>query len=192
MKLTKLSAAPGWLPTTVPTEVPPRARAGRMDAGTASQLIRGVLRTSMARPTRLRSQEGVVGWTAYAEVAVETREQLTGRTCDPALLARLYSLYNPLADAEAFVARALDMFPRLCCGLASVYLRHCLGEGTVAYGSYEGERHTFLATRGCILDITADQFGGPEIYVGRLGLPWSLGPGRTARRADEGGRRTSG
>jgi hypothetical protein len=42
MKLTKLSAAPGWSPTTVRTEVPPRARAGRMDAGTASQLIRGV------------------------------------------------------------------------------------------------------------------------------------------------------
>jgi hypothetical protein len=45
MKLTKLSAAPGWLSTTVRTEVPPRARAGRIDAGTASQLIRGVLRT---------------------------------------------------------------------------------------------------------------------------------------------------
>jgi hypothetical protein len=45
MKLTKLSAAPGWLLTTVRTEVPPRAPAGRTDGGTASQLIRGVLRT---------------------------------------------------------------------------------------------------------------------------------------------------
>jgi hypothetical protein len=42
MKLTKLSAAPGWLLTTVRTEVPPRAPAGRIDGGTASQLIRGV------------------------------------------------------------------------------------------------------------------------------------------------------
>ena len=49
MKLTKLSAAPGWLPTTVRTEVPPRARAGRIDAGTASQLIRGVGRTWRGR-----------------------------------------------------------------------------------------------------------------------------------------------
>jgi hypothetical protein len=52
MKLTKLSAAPGWLLTTVRTEVPPRARAGRIDAGTASQLIRGVGQTlggAMAR-----------------------------------------------------------------------------------------------------------------------------------------------
>jgi hypothetical protein len=49
MKLTKLSAAPGWLSTTVRTEVPPRARAGRMDAGTASQLIRGVGRTCIRK-----------------------------------------------------------------------------------------------------------------------------------------------
>jgi hypothetical protein len=45
MKLTKLSAAPGWPSTSVWTEVPPHAREGRIDAGTASQLIRGVLRT---------------------------------------------------------------------------------------------------------------------------------------------------
>jgi hypothetical protein len=45
MKLTKLSAAPGWLSTTVWTEVPPHAREDRVDAGTASQLIRGVRRT---------------------------------------------------------------------------------------------------------------------------------------------------
>ncbi len=50
MKLTKLSAAPGWLSTTVRMEVPPRAREGRIDAGTASQLIRGVRRTCPAIP----------------------------------------------------------------------------------------------------------------------------------------------
>jgi hypothetical protein len=49
MKLTKLSAAPGWLPTTVRAEVPPRAREGRIDAGTASQLIRGVGQTWRVR-----------------------------------------------------------------------------------------------------------------------------------------------
>jgi hypothetical protein len=41
MKLTSLSAAPGWLQSTR-MEAPPRARAASMDAGTASQLIRGV------------------------------------------------------------------------------------------------------------------------------------------------------
>jgi hypothetical protein len=42
MKLTRLAASPGWLSTTVWTEGPPRVRAGRVDAGTASQLIAGV------------------------------------------------------------------------------------------------------------------------------------------------------
>jgi hypothetical protein len=49
MKLTKLSAAPGWLSMTARTEVPPRARAASIDAGTASQLIRGVRTTPMAK-----------------------------------------------------------------------------------------------------------------------------------------------
>jgi hypothetical protein len=40
MQLTKLRAAP-----VLQAEVPPCARAGVMDAGTASQLIRSVLRT---------------------------------------------------------------------------------------------------------------------------------------------------
>jgi hypothetical protein len=45
MQLTKLVAAPERQ-----DKVPPRARAARTDAGTASQLIRGVLRTR--RPAR--------------------------------------------------------------------------------------------------------------------------------------------
>jgi hypothetical protein len=40
MQLTKLRAAPVWQ-----AEVPPCARAGRTDAGTASQLIRRVRQT---------------------------------------------------------------------------------------------------------------------------------------------------
>jgi hypothetical protein len=46
MKLTKLSAAPDLAPqAALRTEAPPNARAARMDAGTASQLIPGVGRT---------------------------------------------------------------------------------------------------------------------------------------------------
>jgi hypothetical protein len=44
MKLTKLRAAP-----VLQAEVPPCARAASMDAGTASQLIPGVRRTSRER-----------------------------------------------------------------------------------------------------------------------------------------------
>ncbi len=113
----------------------------------------------------------------YRRVAVQTREALERRTCDPALLAHLYGRYNPVSDVQGFVARALDMFPRLCCGLASVYLRQRLGEGAVRCGSYGGALHTFVTTRGLVLDITADQFGGPEIYVGPLALPWACDAG---------------
>ena len=48
MKLTSLSAAPGWLQSTW-TEVPPRAPAGRIDGVTGSQVIRGVRRTRGTR-----------------------------------------------------------------------------------------------------------------------------------------------
>ena len=44
MQLTKLRAAP-----VLRAEVPPCAPAGEMDGGTASQLIRGVRRTSEGR-----------------------------------------------------------------------------------------------------------------------------------------------
>jgi hypothetical protein len=45
MQLTKLRAAPVWQ-----AEVPPCAPAGRVDGGTASQLIRSVRRTRRGRP----------------------------------------------------------------------------------------------------------------------------------------------
>ena len=41
-------------------------------------------------------------------------------------------------------------------------------------GSYEGQKHTFLMLDNLVLDITADQFGGPALYVGSLVSPWSL------------------
>jgi len=44
MQLTKLRAAPVWQ-----AEVPPRAPAGQMDGGTASQLIRSVRWTAGLR-----------------------------------------------------------------------------------------------------------------------------------------------
>ncbi len=102
------------------------------------------------------------------------RRELQERRCDAALLVELYRGYNPLADVEAFVQRALGMFPRLCCGLASAYARHRLGGGRIAQGRYGHEGHTFLRVRDWIVDLTADQFGGPEVYVGPIRSPWSL------------------
>ena len=108
----------------------------------------------------------------FYQVSVDAREELKNGRVDPELLARLYHDYNPIPDMDVFIERALGMFPKLCCGLASLYLRYRLNEGVVHYGWYEEERHTFLVAQGWVLDITADQFGGPPTYVGPLAPPW--------------------
>jgi len=81
--------------------------------------------------------------------------------------------YNPVANIESFLDWAKDQFPKLNCGLTAVYLKHHLGTGQIIKGSYNKEHHTFLEIGDNIIDITADQFGGPKIYVGPLKLPWS-------------------
>jgi len=69
------------------------------------------------------------------------------------------------------------MFPKLCCGLATVYLRRCLGGwGVVWQGFYKVTPHTVLVADDFLVDITADQFGGPAIYVGHILYPWTPYP----------------
>jgi hypothetical protein len=92
---------------------------------------------------------------------------------DRDLLVDLYHAYNPaVSDAERYVEVALEMFPLGNCGLATVLLQHYLG-GEIVNGSYDGRAHTFLLLYGLVVDITADQFGGPEVYVGPLQAPWA-------------------
>ncbi len=90
-------------------------------------------------------------------------------------LIRLYSQYNPLEDVASFMGRAVELFPHLNCGIASIYLQARLNAGEVKQGSYHGQNHTFLQIGDdTVVDITADQYGGPKIYVGPLEPPWSL------------------
>jgi len=50
-----------------------------------------------------------------------------------------------------------------------------VAEGEIVQGKYQNENHTFLMLEdNQIVDITADQYGGPKVYVGDLKLPWSL------------------
>ncbi len=105
-------------------------------------------------------------------VAKAVRLALRHGRVEPVLLARLYSDYNPVSDPALFVERALGMFPRLCCGLATAYVQQQLGEGTIVRGAYGNEGHTYLVARGSVVDVTADQFGGPEVYVGPIVSPW--------------------
>jgi hypothetical protein len=90
------------------------------------------------------------------------------------LLASLYIAYNPEVDIDAYIPMATELFPHGNCGLATVYLRHRLRVGEIKRGSYANEGHTFLAIGSLIVDITADQFDGPPMYVGPLQAPWSL------------------
>ena len=113
-------------------------------------------------------------------MAVKTRREFENHQVDALLLQRLYEAYNPeVEDARLFVERGMRQFPSLNCGLASVYLRKALGTGKVINGKYLEQNHTFLLIENfyddaIVIDITADQYGGPPIYVGPVQAPWSL------------------
>jgi hypothetical protein len=109
--------------------------------------------------------------------ARDIRRQFDTDRIPQILLASLYLSYNPLDDVWKFLSDARGIFPRLNCGLASVFLQHTLGAGKIVTGTYQGNLHSFvLLDNDLIVDITADQFGGPSVYVGPLQTPWSLEP----------------
>ena len=115
------------------------------------------------------------------ETAAEARKQFADHEVDPHLLQTLYALYNPaVGDVAHFVQQANELFPRLNCGLATVYLKHLLGIGREEQGKFGDEDHTFLlieedgSEQKTVVDITSDQYGGPRVYVGHLQSPWAL------------------
>jgi hypothetical protein len=108
-------------------------------------------------------------------LASSVRSAFERQTIDVDMLKLLYQQYNPLEDIDAFFEKAAKLFPALNCGIASVYLVSHMGIGTVVRGMYQKQRHTFVKLdEDTILDITADQFGGPKVYVGPVQDPWSL------------------
>jgi len=113
------------------------------------------------------------------EQATAARAALRAGGVPRELLAALYTQYDSAVEIDAFLDEAARIFPTGNCGLASVYLQHLYGIGSVRRGYYNGQRHTFLClypsqANDIIVDITADQFGGPKIYVGPLRAPWTL------------------
>lgn len=110
---------------------------------------------------------------ARKQVLSQVRYLFEQRRIDPALLVQLYMTYNPLAHIEDFIHQSQLLFPKLNCGIASLYLQYVCAEGTLTKGAYRQHPHTFLMfDKGIIADITADQFGGPRIYLGHLKSPW--------------------
>ncbi len=113
---------------------------------------------------------------AIHALALSVRKQFEKGAIRPAHLATLYASYNSeVSDTSLFVSHAQHLFPSLNCGLASVYLQHLLGTGMIVQGLYAEQPHTFLLLAGSIVvDITADQYGGPSVYAGPLTNPWQI------------------
>lgn len=107
--------------------------------------------------------------------ALIAREKFENGKINYPLLRNLYQKYNRLDDIDKFIKEAKEIFPRLNCGLATLYLKDVLKEGEIKRGEYRNESHTFLLLKNnIIIDITADQFNGPKVYVGLLKFPWLI------------------
>lgn len=110
---------------------------------------------------------------------VEVRAAFEAGSYDDGVAAAAYQAYTSVPDIELFLRRARALFPALNCGLCSAYLGSVLRCGSMIHMRYNGHPHTVLAIDSVIVDITADQFGGPPIYVGAVRPPWSTSPHST-------------
>ncbi len=137
------------------------------------------------------------------EIAQQTRYDFDHRNISADEIADYLHVYAPRVIRALAVATGLSLqspvfrefivsqcqqsinnFPREACVDASVVLRARLGDGCVIerggyhIGDSEIAPHSFVAVNGGkdIVDITADQFKGPEVYVGRFKLPWDTEP----------------
>jgi len=110
---------------------------------------------------------------AIKKTIYQTRKEFETGATNQELLLGLYRGYADVGDTLKFINKAKEIFPNGNCGLASLYLKEKLG-GEVVQGKYAKHNHTFLLVDGTVIDITADQFGGPKIYVGPLQSPWSF------------------
>ena len=119
--------------------------------------------------------------TNLVDVVRNVRRNFEKRTIDYVLLYELYQEYNPRPDNAEFISISKKYFPRYNCGLASVYLQHLLGS-KIVQRSYQQYQHTVLLQGKIIIDITADQFDGPKMYVGALKRPWCIGNYRVIPR----------
>jgi hypothetical protein len=106
-------------------------------------------------------------------VTNEARVTFESGVIDEEKLGACYETYAHVANIKEFMKIAKSIFLMLNCGLASVYLRRVLG-GEIIRGHYDCQPHSFLLIDGFVVYITADQYGGPKVYVGPLTIPWSM------------------
>ena len=117
-------------------------------------------------------RSGIVSFATLHAKAQEVRRAFERDEFDIELARAVYGAYAPDIEIDLFLSRARELFPALNCGLCSTYLAAVLGCGVVRRGTYGAAGHTVLMVDRRIVDITADQFGGPRVYVGAPQLPW--------------------
>jgi len=108
------------------------------------------------------------------KIAQKAREDFLSKRIDKETLKKDYFIYNPITNIDEFIEKAKHLFPKLNCGLTTAYLREIIGKGEIIKGKYKQNNHTFLLVDKIVVDITADQYDGPEVYVGKLDKPWAL------------------
>lgn len=141
---------------------------------------------------------------ALHRVSEETRAAFeAGNVSDTEIeeAARLYKVASWVTNRSGIYTPLGDRFPNNSCGHASPVLKRRIDasgilseEAKLVHGGYwhdqtheYDEWHAFVEVdttydfdtnrvTQTIADITADQFGGPSVYVGRLVLPWSSEP----------------
>ena len=106
------------------------------------------------------------------KIAQDIRKKFEQKQIAQGELAQIYSAYNPAVNGMTFVVEAEKLFPRLNCGLTTAYLQKILG-GEIVQGRFKDWNHTYLLVDGFVVDITADQYGGPKVYVGEWKFPWT-------------------
>lgn len=113
-------------------------------------------------------------------VANRARTEFDEKKVERKKLIHLFEKQNPDfgTGADIIVDLHLRTFPFLACELATIYMQYLLQDGEVTSGSYVTPDgivlpHTFLMFDDLTgVDITADQFRGPKVYVGPIVAPW--------------------
>ncbi len=86
-------------------------------------------------------------------IATSVRKKFEKGSVDKKELKKFYLDYNFIENIDDFIDTAQEMFPKLNCGLASVYLKGLFNCGDVVNGFYKNQGHTFLLINKMVIDI---------------------------------------
>lgn len=138
---------------------------------------------AIAERVRKMWEEGTVPWDRQRELYLQWankyyRQFLTKLSVSVGLLPEKDEAEWSLTGTEVdkLMETAKRLFPTGCCGLASCLVAAEIPDAKVVTGAYvhDGEErpHTWVEYESMVVDVTADQFGGPRVYVGEKTSEW--------------------